>query len=76
LASAEHPGNNQAAIIAPDGVAKVAIGTLSAQGRPSAHWFQNVTAAVHDNVAAVSLNTPRSKPPAGARSHHPSPSLG
>jgi hypothetical protein len=27
-------------------------------GQPSVHWFQNVSAAVHDNVASVQLNTP------------------
>jgi hypothetical protein len=58
VASPKHPGNNQAAIIVPDGVAKITVGMVSLQGRPSMHWLENVTATVHDNVATVQLNSP------------------
>jgi hypothetical protein len=47
------------AIIVPDGVAKVTVGTaIPANGSPVP---ENVTAAVHDNVATVPLRTPTYK---------------
>jgi len=51
-----HPG----AIIVPDGVAKVMVGTVIDRGGPgrSLRVVENVTAVVHDNVATVPLRTP------------------
>jgi hypothetical protein len=55
----------EGAIIVPDGVAKVAVGTAisrcSRNEVPDARGWpvrENVTAAVHDNVAIVPLRTP------------------
>jgi hypothetical protein len=49
------------AIIVPDGVAKVTVGTVINRpdsNGPGLRVLENVTAAVHDNVATVPLRTP------------------
>jgi hypothetical protein len=52
------------AIIVPDGVAKVTVGTVINRpdsNGPGLRVLENVTAAVHDNVATVPLRTPTFK---------------
>jgi hypothetical protein len=53
------PSNTiRVAMILPDGVARVTATSVSLGGQ---RWPENVTAAVHDNVAAVALRTPGSR---------------
>jgi hypothetical protein len=52
------------AIIVPDGVAKVTVGTVINRGSDAPgglRVLENVTATVHDNVATVPLRTPTFK---------------
>jgi hypothetical protein len=53
------PSNTiRVAMILPDGVPRVTATSVSLGGQ---RWPENVTAAVHDNVAAVALRTPGSR---------------
>lgn len=46
------------AIIVPDGVARVAVGSVTLG---SQRWLENLTAAVHDNIGTLKLRTPNSR---------------
>ncbi len=61
-------GRVDGAIVVPDGVAKIAIGEVNFGGRRTV--FENVTVAVHDNVATVQLKTPTSQTPFGLIGPH------